>query len=584
MENQRNTYLISRALKSFVAASILTAATAQLASTLDAIVLAQFVGEEAMSALSLIMPVTTFISCLGLPMAFGANALAARAIGRHDLKRASVIFSTAVWSILSIGLFFSLLIYAGVPVVMDVMTDEPALRTLPAEYLRVYSLGAWLEMLSYALCLFVATDGHPRLVTLAVSVGALVNVAVDVLAVAVFGWGIQGIAAGTLAQYAVNVLILSRYFRRSSCSYRLIWPRERWQQFWANVKDGAPVAISNILMSVSILLIGNICYDALGERGFFFWSVCLQMLLISAVFINGVMEALFAIGGIMLGEHDLRGLNLLARRCLTGISLLAALLIGLMWTPGVVGILFGVEDPEEMARLNHVLRVFSPYLLCFALTLILVATYQVLEREVLSIVTVVSQLALVVAAVWLFACHAPDDVWYAFPLTGGLFLGCQLLYTYIYSRRHDCRVSGLTLIPYSEGGHTLDSSVNYSTEDVTATLSRIERFLLDQGIDKNTAFNVILCCEELMENIAQHSTGHIVSHTFDVHVFIKDGMVQIAVKDGGRPFDPIARGKAAKLKLVDNNIPDLGVSIAANIVSDISYKYMYGQNMVLIKV
>jgi anti-sigma regulatory factor (Ser/Thr protein kinase) len=142
----------------------------------------------------------------------------------------------------------------------------------------------------------------------------------------------------------------------------------------------------------------------------------------------------------------------------------------------------------------------------------------------------------------------------------------------------------LTLIPYSEGGHTLDSSVRYSTEDVTVALRRIERFLLDQGIDKSVVFSVMLCCEELMVNIVQHSTGHIVSHTFDVHVFVKDGMVQIAVKDGGRPFDPIARGKAAKLKLVDNDIPDLGVSIAANIVSDISYKYMYGQNMVLIKV
>lgn len=176
----------------------------------------------------------------------------------------------------------------------------------------------------------MATDGHPPLVTLAVSVGALVNVVVDVLAIAVFGWGIQGIDAGTLAQYAVNVLILSRYFRRPACSYRLIWPRERWRQLWANVKDGAPVTISNILM-------------------------------------------------------------------------------------------FGVENPEEMARLNHALRVYSPYLLCFALTLILVAVYQVLEREVLSIITVVSQLALVVAAARLFACHAPGHVWYAFPLTGGAF-------------------------------------------------------------------------------------------------------------------------------------------------------------------
>ena len=106
METERNTFIISKALKSFLLASILTAAAGQLASTFDAIALAQFVGEEAVSALSLVMPVTTLISCLGLMMAFGANALAAREIGSHNLEGASDFFSTAVWSILTIGVAF----------------------------------------------------------------------------------------------------------------------------------------------------------------------------------------------------------------------------------------------------------------------------------------------------------------------------------------------------------------------------------------------------------------------------------------------------------------------------------------------
>ena len=200
MKNERNTYLVSKALKSFVLASILTAAAGQLASTFDAIVLAQFEGSEAVSALSLVMPVTTFISCLGLLMAFGGNALAARAIGRHDLKGASAIFSTAIWSILTLGVIFSLLMYAGIPAIMRIVTDEPELRLLPAEYLSIYVLGAWLEMLNYALCLFVATDGHPRRVTLSVFIGVLTNVVVDILAVGFFQWGIRGVAFGTLAQ------------------------------------------------------------------------------------------------------------------------------------------------------------------------------------------------------------------------------------------------------------------------------------------------------------------------------------------------------------------------------------------------
>lgn len=581
MENSRNTYLVSKALKSFVVASVLTSAASQLASTFDAIVLAQFEGPEAVSALSLVMPVTTFISCLGLLMAFGANALAARAIGHHDLHRASAIFSTAIWSILTLGVLFSLLMYACIPSIMQIVTDESGLQQLPAEYLGIYVLGAWLEMLSYALCLFVATDGHPHRVTIAVFLGVATNAVVDVLAVGWYEWGIRGIALGTLAQFAVNVALLGLYMRRPSCSYRLQWPGVRLRKLFVdNVQEGAPVTVSNILMAVTVLLINNIIFDAQGESGLFFWSVCLQMLLVSVVFINGVIEALFAIGGVMVGEHDLRGFSMLSRWALLTVSVLVSLLMVLMWIPNVVGVMFGIEDPHEMAAVNHVLRIFSLLLLPFALTLTLVAVYQVLERKTLSIIVVVGQLVVLVLAAWLLSITAPSYVWYAFPVAAFLFLAGQLLYSYVSSRRQGCRISGLTLIPYSEGGHSLDCSVPYDCAQISDVLAQIVAFLERMGIDSQTVFDLHLCLEELMMNIAEHSTGKIVHHSFDVHVFVMNQHVHVTLKDGGLPFDPIQRGRDAQ----NNQTDDFGLRIAANIVGDISYKYMYGLNVVLIKV
>ena len=585
MENSRNTYLVSKALKSFVLASILTAAAGQLASTLDAIVLAQFEGSEAVSALSLVMPVTSFIACFGLLLTFGANALAARAIGHHELNKTSSIFSTAIWSILTLGVLFSLLMYAGIPAMMRIVTDEPELRVLPAEYLSIYVLGAWLEMLNYALCLFVATDGHPRRVTLSVFIGVLINVVVDILAVGWFEWGIRGVAFGTLAQFAVNILLLGLYLRHPSCSYRLVWPAGKLRKlFVENVQEGAPVTISNILMAVTVLFLNNIVFDAQGDKGLFFWSICLQMLLISVVFINGVMEALFAIGGVMVGEHDLNGFSLLSRRALLMVSVLVSLLIVLMWIPDAVGIIFGVEASQELAAVNHVLRIFSLLFLPFALTLTLVAVYQALERMVLSVVIVIGQLIMLVLTAGFFAHNAPDYIWYGFPLAGFAFLSAQLLYSYVTSRRQDCRISGLTLIPYSEGGHSLDCSVPYDSNRVSDTLGQIATFFETTGVDHHTAFNLNLCLEELMTNIAEHSTGHIVHHSFDVHVFVRDQHVRVALKDGGRPFDPVKTGRAATTDLKDDDIPNLGLRIAANIVTDISYKYMYGLNIVFIKI
>ena len=354
MKSNRNSYLVSKALKGFVLASILTSAAGQLASTIDAIVLAQFEGAEAVSALNLVLPVTMLISCLGLLMCFGANALMARFIGHHDLKSAQAIFSTAIWSVLTLGVTFSLLMYAGIPAVLRAIANESGLRELAKEYLGTYVLGAWLEMLSYALCLFVATDGHPRRVTLSVSMGVVVNIVVDVLAVGWFEWGIRGIALGTLAQYAVNVALLGLYLRHPSCSYRLLWPGGGLRRlFVKNVAEGAPMTISNVLMAVTLLLINNIILGTQGERGLFFWTICLQTLLVAMVLVNGVMEALVAIGGVMMGEHDVGGFSLLARKGLATAGGLVALAMVPLWVPDAVGMAFGMEDAGELAALNE---------------------------------------------------------------------------------------------------------------------------------------------------------------------------------------------------------------------------------------
>ena len=571
MKTKRNTYIISKALKSFVSASILTAAAGQLASTFDAIILGQFVGKGGVSALSLVMPVTTFISCLGLLMAFGANALAAREIGSHNLKGASDFFSTAIWSILTIGVAFSLLMYAGIPVIMDIITDEEFLRDLPAEYLSVYVLGAWLEMLSYALCLFVATDGHPRRVMMAVFAGVVVNAAVDVLAVGFLDWGIKGAAWGSLAQYAVNTLLLCLYLRQPACSYSLKWPeRKSFQLFVENIKEGAAVSISNVLMAVTVLLISNLVFDALGKRGLFCWSICLQMLLVSVVFINGVMESLFAIGGVMLGEHDLRGFNLLSRRALITVSLLVSIIVVLMYIPGVVGLMFGVKDPQELAVIDHVLRIFSLMMIPFAFTLVLVAVYQVLELIAPSVICAICQLATIIFSIWLFADFAPSHIWWGFPLASFLFLFGQLFLSFIYSR--------------SEGGRTFDRSVRYQSEEVFTVLESIDTFLKESKLSKDNIFSLNLCCEELMTNIAKHSHGHIVHHSFDVHIYSDDESTWVALKDGGKPFNPLLAGKMADPDIGKEGCEHLGLRLINNIVDNISYKYMYGLNIVLIKV
>ena len=154
------------------------------------------------------------------------------------------------------------------------------------------------------------------------------------------------------------------------------------------------------------------------------------------------------------------------------------------------------------------------------------------------------------------SAYDPSLIWWSFPLAGFAFLTMQLYYGYIYSLQQASRISALTLIPYHEGGQTFDRSIRYQSDEVYSVLHEIDDFLKQQQLNASRRFGLNLCCEELMSNIAQHSHGHIIHHSFDVHIYSDETITCVAIKDGGKPFDPTKAGKMA-----DKNIGSEGYNL-----------------------
>ena len=80
----RSSYLISKALRNFMMASVLAAVAAQAATTTDAIVVSHFVGPDAMSAINLCIPVLQIFACIAILFGIGGSVVAAKAIGERD--------------------------------------------------------------------------------------------------------------------------------------------------------------------------------------------------------------------------------------------------------------------------------------------------------------------------------------------------------------------------------------------------------------------------------------------------------------------------------------------------------------------
>ena len=581
---KRNSFIVSKALKTFVMAAVLTAAASQLAHTADSMIVGHVVGQDAVSAINLVLPLVEVLNCMGFLLCFGANALCAQSIGSNDMDKTARIFTSTILTVLTVGVAVSLGISLFSRQIVELVSEEPRLNDMAYDYIHTYALGGWLQMMSYGLCLFVATDGRPRMVTIAVIAGALTNGLVDILTISVLGMGVEGAALGSLSMFTVNIIVLLTYLRKPTSSYRLKWPgKSLFNIFLSNVKEGAPITLSNSLMAVTIMLINDIVLRYLGCDGLFIWSVCLQMLLLSYVFIDGVIESMFAIGGVLMGERDLRGLEILVKQALVVIAMLVTIVIIMMYMPNAVGMLFGVASGSELSiELNRVLRIFALMLIPFSITQILLSTYQILGHEKTSVITATAQTAMLVVGVWFVANLEGIELWWGFVGACALVLLFQLGYTYARSHMYHVPISPLTMIPQTSTGLTYDRSVHYKLDDVYDTLNDIDTFLKNAKVSSSTLFDLNICCEELMTNIAQHSKGRITQQTFDVHIHVNNDGVFVTLKDAGRPFDPVKAGKMADKNIGTEGHEHMGLRLITQIIPDINYKFMYGQNTVFI--
>jgi anti-sigma regulatory factor (Ser/Thr protein kinase) len=120
----------------------------------------------------------------------------------------------------------------------------------------------------------------------------------------------------------------------------------------------------------------------------------------------------------------------------------------------------------------------------------------------------------------------------------------------------------------------MNISVRLNHDDVIQVLKDIADFLKACEVDSSTAYHVRLCCDELISNIVNYAVEkHPEKHFVDVHIRCLDKMVSVLLKDDGRPFNPI-------LKETPEGIEHLGLRLVNGTNHNLTYQYMYDQNMV----
>ena len=578
-KNKKKDYLIAKALHKFMWASILASVASQIAMTTDAIVVSQFIGPEAISAINLTMPVVIFFNFLMMLFGMGGSVLVAKSLGERDAQTTNNVFTSTLIGLVVVGVFFSALLLIFSPQVASFITnDTPVVYTLSLRYLRIMLLGTTITILFMTITNFIKTDGNPQLVMKAVLVSSLVNLIFDILFIAVLKTGIEGSAWASIIGSVTALLLCSRHFQSANNSYHWQVELKRCHQFiLQGVKMGFPMGINTLLLGISTYAINSIILSHLGADGIFAWAVCFQLFVIQQMVLGGIATAIYSIGGLLIGEKDIVGLRLLTNKVMKYVCLsLLAFTLFVLITPESIGWLFASKQIQSEGMLYSALRIYALLLIPYAIAVVYRILYQILGYWSLSVVMSIVQMGSMILFVGLLAWVRPDWLWWGFPISGLFLLVVYLVVTLvIHHQNPDAEV--MTLIPQAEDGQSLNFSVRYQNEDVQQALENISVFLESCDIEPATSFQINLCCEELMYNIVTYAVNKDTDkHLFDVHIVCHKETVSVLIKDDGKPFNPI-------LKTVSFNEDGDGLGLAlVNTMADIKYKFMYNQNVVFL--
>lgn len=247
--------------------SALAMCVASLNTIIDGIFLGNGIGNEALSAVNIVMPITIVFFGLATMVSVGGGALVSKYFGAKEDEKAVSIFRQVNIVLLIIGAILSVVFFTGAEYVVKIMGATEKIQPLATEYLRYYSVFAIAGILGLSYNSFLRNDNKPKLAMVATILGTLSNVILNYTFIFVLGLGIKSAAIATGLGQIVSLLIALPHFVLKKG--RLTFGKQKIEI--DTVKEifniGLPSFFAETAFSVIIFVHNIVLVNTLGDLG-----------------------------------------------------------------------------------------------------------------------------------------------------------------------------------------------------------------------------------------------------------------------------------------------------------------------------
>ncbi|RAX21216.1 MULTISPECIES: MATE family efflux transporter [Actinomyces] len=354
-------HLGARALLRFTAPSIAMMLFTSIYGVVDGLFVANFAGKTALAAITLIMPFIMILGTLGFMMGSGGSELISHTRGRGHGGLANRYFSMIVYVTLGTGIVLAAVGALTMRPVAQLLGASGQMLELCVLYGRILMVSLPAFMLQYAFQTFASTAGRPRLGLYVTVAAGMTNMALDLLFVGVFGWGVAGAAWATVASELIGGLVPLAWFARPNSSFlRLGRPVGDLAALGRVCVNGSSEMMAVVAISVVSIIYNLQLLRFMGPDGVAAYGVVMYVSMIFTAVFEG-----FCMGAAPLMSYQHGAANDTEKRSLMRTSLAILAITGAMMLLASqllahpLALIFAANDRGLMELTETALRIFS---------------------------------------------------------------------------------------------------------------------------------------------------------------------------------------------------------------------------------
>ncbi|MCL1848394.1 MAG: MATE family efflux transporter [Clostridiales bacterium] len=166
------------------------------------------IGTSATAAVGVVFPLMAIVQATGAFFGQGSGVYISRLLGDRDVKGASRMAATAFFSALLFNLTIMAIGLTMIPFLATMLGSTPTILPHAEAYLRIILLGAPFLSSSIVLNQQLRLQGNAFYAMVGITIGAVVNIALDPLLIFVLDMGVAGAAIATSVSQAISFFVL----------------------------------------------------------------------------------------------------------------------------------------------------------------------------------------------------------------------------------------------------------------------------------------------------------------------------------------------------------------------------------------